>query len=86
MLENMFRLSLDPLFRPNESLSRHSSYFLYDNVFETNKFQLIFDSLFDSDFEWEEICLKGKNVVYEDEDEVFDSNGFEVEVVDWNGG
>jgi hypothetical protein len=51
-------------------------------VFETNKFQLIFDSLFDSDFEWEEICLKGKNVVYEDEDEVFDSNGFEVEVVD----
>lgn len=48
----MFRLTLDPIFRPDINVSKHYSYFLYDNVFEKNKFTLIFDSLFDSDFAW----------------------------------
>jgi hypothetical protein len=52
-----------------------SSYFIYDNFFEINRFELIFDSLLDKDEEWENHCKKMGDVVYADDDEVFDNDG-----------
>ena len=56
MMENAFRLCIDPLFRPPlaSSPAKHESYYFYDDSFiERNKFELIFDEKFDCDFEWE---------------------------------
>jgi tubulin polyglutamylase TTLL1 len=53
MLENAFRLAVDPLFRPTLSL-KVESYYLYDkNFLEKNKFCLIFDEAYDRNPNWE---------------------------------
>lgn len=54
MLENTFRLAVDPVYQPFEGSSKIKNYFLYESCLERNRFELIFDSLFDRDFEWEE--------------------------------
>ena len=61
MLENMFRLAVDPLFRPSV-ISKVESYFLYDKFFLLkNKFVLIFDEKYDRDREWEVYLANYKN-------------------------
>lgn len=53
MMENMFRIAIDPLFRPNLDISYAKSelYYLYDESFlNRNKFTLIFDQKYDRDF------------------------------------
>lgn len=59
MLENMFRLSIDPLFRPSiTSVTKAESYYLYDSTFlSKNKFILIFDEKYDRDIRWEKYLL-----------------------------
>ena len=57
MLENIFRLAVDPLFRPSSSL-KVESYYLYDKFFlEKNKFRLIFDQEYDGDKKWEKYLI-----------------------------
>jgi tubulin polyglutamylase TTLL1 len=56
MMENAFRLCIDPIFRPKIecACSKSESYYIYDETFlERNKFTLIFDEKYDRDFEWE---------------------------------
>lgn len=53
MMENAFRLAVDPLFRPKLDCptSKAESYYIYDDSFlERNKFTLIFDEKYDRDF------------------------------------
>lgn len=54
MLENMFRLALDTLFRPQfANNTKAESYYFYDASFlEKNQFRLIFDSKYDAQQEW----------------------------------
>ena len=57
----MFRISLDPIFRPDpdNSISRNDCYYIYDYSFiNRNRFCLIFDEKYDCDFEWEDQCRK----------------------------
>ena len=77
MLENMFRLAVDPIFQPmEEGLSRTLSYYIPDNILENNRFELIFDSMFDRINEWEKHCSELKNEeVYEEEEEGYDDDG-----------
>jgi len=46
MMENMFRICVDPLFRPSidHFYSKNESYYLYDESFlDRNRFTLMFD-------------------------------------------
>jgi hypothetical protein len=52
MMENLFRLALDPIYQASEDVPKSKSYYIYDNCLEKNRFELIFDSLFDRDLEW----------------------------------
>lgn len=50
MLDNAFKLSLDVIYPPpdlSEWPPSKKHLLLYDNVLETNRFQLIFDEKFD---------------------------------------
>ena len=38
MVENVFRISVDAVYQPNDDCSRARSYFLYENCLEKNKF------------------------------------------------
>lgn len=49
MMENLARVSLDPVFQPNEEAPKSKSHFIYDSCLYKNRFELIFDSLFDRD-------------------------------------
>lgn len=42
MLENAFRLAVDPIFPPPKDYPRHKG--LAEDLFETNKFTLVFSS------------------------------------------
>lgn len=53
MLENLFRIAIDPIYQPSEEISKSKSYYVYENSLDKNKFELIFDSLFDRDLQWE---------------------------------
>lgn len=50
MMENLFRIAVDPVFRPNDTPK--NAYYIYESSLESNRFEVIFDSLFDRDFEW----------------------------------
>lgn len=54
MLENMFRVALDTLFRPQfVNNTKAESYYFYDQTFlEKNQFRLIFDNKYDAQPEW----------------------------------
>ena len=61
MVENMLRVVLDPLFRPDPeySFSRNDSFYIYDHSFiNRNRFSLMFDEKYDCDYGWEEQCRK----------------------------
>ena len=71
-MENMFRLCVDPVFRPNVecNYSKNESYYLYDESFlDRNKFILIFDEKYDYNFEWEERCRKMRGLEWNNETE-----------------
>ena len=75
----MFRLCVDPIFRPNtdNSCTKSESYYLYDSSFlERNKFSLIFDEKYDRNFEWEESCKKMRGIEWsKDVEEEFENDG-----------
>lgn len=54
MLENLARVSLDPVFQPSEEAPKSKSHFIYESCLLKNRFELIFDSLFDRDLKWED--------------------------------
>lgn len=45
MLENSFRIALDPLFPPHTHFPPNKKFYLSDNYLKKLKYQLIFDSL-----------------------------------------
>lgn len=50
MLENALRIAVDPVFVPPvESLLGNKRYLLFDNAFESNKFEIVFDEITDGD-------------------------------------
>ena len=50
MVENALRITVDPIFMPDPSiLSSNKKYLLFDNAFEFNKFELVFDELVDGE-------------------------------------
>ncbi len=79
----MFRLCLDSIFQPHYEVSKASSYFIYDNLFEINRFELVFDSNYDEDKGYIEWCQAMGNKVYADDNDVFENDGEEVEVEIW---
>lgn len=56
MMENVFRIAVDPLYPPFMVFPRTMSFCVPENMFQFNKFELIFDSFYDRDFDWEEYC------------------------------
>lgn len=53
MVENLFRIVIDPLFQPKFiEPSRTLSCYIPENIIDNNRFELIFDSMFDSLPEW----------------------------------
>lgn len=54
-----------------------SKFYLSDNFHENNRFELIFDSRFDSDPEFEHACLNEREQ-YEEDVEEFDNEGVEL--------
>lgn len=43
MIENTFRIGMDPLFPPNRHYPTHQRYYLADNYLKNCKYELIFD-------------------------------------------
>lgn len=56
LIDNVFRLAVDPLFPPTMCPDKEHEYFLADKFFENNKFELIFDSITERDQYWENYC------------------------------
>lgn len=52
LVENVLRIALDPVFPPSMLPNKESEYSLPDKIAESNRFELIFDSLTESDGEW----------------------------------
>ena len=51
MLENALRIAVDPLFAPSLNiLLQNKKYLIFDNSFEFNKFELVFDELEDGKY------------------------------------
>ena len=50
MLENLFRIAVDPIFQGRDDIPKSMSYYIYENCLDKNQFQLIFDSLYDRDY------------------------------------
>ncbi len=63
----MFRLCLDTVFQPNQEVSKASSYFIYDNLFDINRFELVFDSNYDENEDYMSHCQKLEEKVYADD-------------------
>ena len=47
MLENAFRIAIDPLFPPPVNWPAQRKHFAPDNIMENNKFEIIFDDIED---------------------------------------
>jgi len=52
MLENLFRIAVDPIFQAKKIANKSGTYYFYENCMDKTKFEPIFDSLIDRDFEW----------------------------------
>ena len=58
LVDNVFRLAVDPLFPPTMYPDKEHEYSIPDKLYESNKFQLIFDSIAEKDQYWETYCLE----------------------------
>jgi hypothetical protein len=52
LLENVFRLAVDPLFPPTMFPDKEHEYTIAEKLYENNKFELLFDSLTERDPKW----------------------------------
>lgn len=69
MVENLFRMVVDPVFQPFENeLPRNLACYIPDNIIGSNRFELIFDSLHDRDEKWEAYSRsQNSGKIFEDE-------------------
>lgn len=56
LIENVFRLTLDPLYRPSMFPDKEHEYYISEKIIENNKCELIFDELLERDEGWENYC------------------------------
>lgn len=49
LIENVFRLGVDPVFRPTMFPDKEHEYWIPEKLIENNKFELVFDSLTERD-------------------------------------
>jgi len=50
----MFRIAIDPIFQPAKGqFPRNLACYVPENIADNNRFELIFDTLFDRDYNWE---------------------------------
>ena len=84
-MENLFRIAIDPIFQPSQNNPpRNLACYIPENIIERNRFELIFDSLYDRNEIWEQFSLeRSQNKVYEDENEEFESDGELIKIDDW---
>lgn len=73
MVENAFKIGLDPLYPPT-ACPYTSKPFLTDSVLTKNRFELIFDSQYDRDLQYQK-AFPTDDCKYEDDDELFDNEG-----------
>ena len=52
MLQNVFRIAIDPIYAPFMLFPRTMSFCVPEDMFQCNKFELIFDQCYDRDSEW----------------------------------
>lgn len=52
MIQNIFRIGIDPLFRPNSNQSSKHEYLYNEKSIEKNRFRLIFDEKYDKNPIW----------------------------------
>lgn len=81
MVENLARISLDPVFQPSEEAPKSKSHFIYESCLLKNRFELVFDSLFDRNLDWEHWSHGRTQQSYEENMEVFEGEGEEVAAV-----
>jgi hypothetical protein len=69
MVENAFKLGLDPIYPPT-ACPYNSKPYLSDNAIERNRFELIFDSQYDRLLQYETDYMQD-SCKYEDDDELY---------------